>query len=419
MPESIPFAVAKATMFLGAMLLIGAGVFSRWVVLEWSVNPRVAKRVGAGLLIGAAVLIASSLADVALTVYRALGALDWGNFSAYMTSTRHGSATLARIGLAVALVGLGLSAASKPSGQVGLSSTVPSNASALLDRAMHAAFAVALLVTFSLTSHSGAEGLVLPILGDLVHLAAMTAWVGSVVYLAWSSVVAVAPNATAFTGAAMLERVSAIGLGAVLAMTATGVYMSILRFYTPEAITGTTYGQAWLVKLGLIVVVLGLAGWNRFLLLPTLTRNWGGKTKPLETLGRVLKLESLVLVGVLAASGWLVTQAPPEPPATLNDDTPFQESTGNWTAEGTFRPASGGTKLEFGVTGADKQPLPPGFTPEVTLNILDHPMQPVRLQLQPLEGGRFEGSGGFWMGGRWEALIRLPDGTVRVRLRAR
>ena len=416
MLESIPFAVAKACMFLGAMLLIGAGVFSRWVAPD---EHRASGRLTLGLWFGAALLVLSSLSDVALTVNRALGSLEWGNFSAYMTSTRHGSATLARIGLAIALVGLGLNAAAKPARNLGISSTMPSNLSGLFDRVMHAGFAIGLLVTFSLTSHSGAEGGVLPLLGDLVHLAAMTAWVGAVVYLAWSSLITVSRGATTFTGSAMLERVSGIGLGAVIAMTATGVYMSILRFYTTEAITGTTYGQAWLVKLGLIVVVLGLAGWNRFLLLPTLTRNWGIKTKPLETLGRVLKLESIVLVGVLAATGWLVTQAPPEPPATLNDDTPFQESTNTWTAEGTFKPSSGGTKLEFSVKDTNKQPPPTTFSPEVTLNLLDHPMQPVKMKLRTLEPGRFEGTGGFWMGGRWEAIIKLPDGTVRVRLRAR
>ena len=69
----------------------------------------------------------------------------------------------------------------------------------------------------------------------------------------------------------------------------------------------TAYGQRLLLKLGLVVLVVGLAALNRFWLLPRFqVRRAGG----LPSVG----LEALLIAGVLITSGLLATTEPPPPP---------------------------------------------------------------------------------------------------------
>jgi copper transport protein len=254
---------------------------------------------------------------------------------------------------------------------------------------------------------------VLPLLGDVLHVIGMTFWIAAVAGLAWMPIwKAIQPET--FNA---LTRVSQVALGSVILLAATGLYTSLLRFYALEAVQATPYGQALIVKGFVIVPVLALATLNRWYWIPNLERTRSSKW--LNRFSHSMKLESLLLVGVLVATGNLVSQPPPQPPATLKNPQEFKRNVGGWNAEGGFVPAAGGTKLEFSVIDSKGEP-PKEFNPEVTLNLLDHPMVPVRMKLESLEPGKYSGNGSFWMGGKWEAIISLPDAQkLKVELRAR
>jgi copper transport protein len=401
-------ALIKFALFFGLALEIGAGSFARWIsrfdapgtpeMISRDVNVRLSR----ALEVGAGIIIFVSLLDVMQTAYRAFGSLDVQTAWAYLTQSRHGNISLARVGLAVALAGMGLG--------VARDATLRAR---LFDLVFHALLALAVIVTVSMTGHSGAEGRVLPLLGDVSHVIGMTAWIAVVAGLAWMPIwKAMQPETFS-----ALTRVSQVALGSVILLAATGLYTSLLRFYALEAVQATPYGQALIVKGFVIVPVLALAGLNRWYWIPNLIRTRSSKW--LHRFSNSMKLESVLLVGVLIATGNLVSQPPPQPPATLKNPQEFKQTMGGWNAEGGFVPATGGTKLEFAITDSKGKP-PKEFRPEVTLNLLDHPMIPVRMKLESLEPGKYTGNGSFWMGGKWEAIISLPDAQkLKVELRAR
>jgi copper transport protein len=398
----------KFTLFLGLALEIGAGSFARWISrfdapgTPQMISRSVTWRLSRALEIGAIIVVLVSLLDVLQTTYRAFGSLDVQTAWAYLTQSRHGNISLARVGLAVALAGMGLGTAQ-----------VAAPRTRLFDLVFHAVLSLAVIVTVSMTGHSGAEGRVLPLLGDVMHVIGMTAWIAVVAGLAWLPVwKAIQPETFS-----ALTRVSQVALGSVILLAATGLYTSLLRFYALEAVQATPYGQALIVKGFVIVPVLALAGLNRWYWIPNLIRTRSSKW--LHRFGNSMKLESLLLVGVLIATGNLVSQPPPQPPATLKNPQEFKQNVGGWNAEGGFVPSPGGTNLEFTIRDS-RGASPTEFRPEVTLNLLDHPMVPVRMKLESLEPGKYSGRGSFWMGGKWEAIISLPDAQkLKVELRAR
>lgn len=401
-------AIIKFCLYLGLVLEVGAGGFARWISrfdapdTPQMVTRAVERLLSTALMIGLVLVALVSLLDVLQTTYRVFGSLDVQTAWAYLTQSRHGNISLARIGLAVALAGMGLGLAPRAKAR-----------DRVVDGVFHALLALAVIVTVSMTGHSGAEGRVLPLIGDVLHVIGMTMWIAAVAGLGWLPVWKVLPAETF----AALTRVSAVGLGSVILLALTGFYTSLLRFYGLEAVTATPYGQALIVKFFVILPVLALAGLSRFYIMPNFERTRSDQW--LRRFRRPMKLEGILLMGVLFATGNLVSQPPPQPPATLKNPQEFKNNLGGWSAEGGFVPSPGGTNLEFQIRDSKGDP-PPNFTPEVTLNLLDHPMVPVRMKLNTLKSGKYQGNGSFWMGGKWEAIITLPDAQkLKVELRAR
>ncbi len=412
-PETLP-AVIRTAIFVGAMLLIGAGLFARYVWLN-PIPSNLERRLKLGALLGMLIVLTASLIDVTFTANRVFAGLDFPTFWSYLTGSRHGNASMARAILAAALFGLGLgiARATKPASGFGITARAEAG-DGPVDRILHAALGLALLTTISLTSHAGAKGWATPeFLADLVHLVAMTAWVAAVTYLAWSANWGWKSfDATLHA----LGRVSRIGLIAVIAMTVTGAFLSFNRIPSVPALTNSSYGQALIIKLGIVLVILLIAAANRFVLLPALThtRSRGRFTR----FSGVLQVESLLLVTTLFASGYLSSQPPPEAGVTLRSEVAFKETVGPWTIEGIFKPAYSGTELEARVTDATGQPAPETYMLSGRLNMMDHAMQPVPLRVSRLEPGRYQASGSLFMSGHWEAILQLPQGIVRVKFRA-
>ena len=413
-PEVIP-ALIRFGLFAGCVLLLGAGVFARHVWTS-TVPDALERWLKLALLVGAILVIGSSITDVASTANRVYAGLDFPTFWSYTTGSRHGTATIARAILTLAVFGLGLGITRNTGGssKLGIASRAEPG-EGMTDRVLHGVLGVAVLATLSLTSHAGVDGWAsFTFFSDLIHLCAMIAWVSAVGFLAFSPTSGwkyLEPNIKA------LGRVSTIGLMAVIAMTATGVYASIVHVYALRALTGSSYGQSLLVKLVIVALVLSIAWDNRFRTLPLLTRQ---RTAPnLERFRRVMRVESALLVGVLLASGYLVTQPPPEPGVTLRSEVTFSERTTNWIVNGVFKPTDGGTNLEVRVEDASGKPAPINFDLSGQMNMLDHAMQPIPFKIGSSAPGSFSTYCPFWMSGHWEAVLKLPDGTVRVPLRAR
>lgn len=268
--------ILRAILYLGVFMLLGGGVFSRYV------GPEVARaqRWRLWYLISGGFLLA-----VGATFYSAyhvtwmLG--DTSLLLSYLLETSQGNWLLLRLGLLVGLLFLSMGWFR-------------------LDRWLYPPLALGLLFTLTLTSHAAGGGLQ-QMASGLLHLACAAAWGGSVLALA------VAWPGTKYEAILRaIQRLSALGLGAVVLLSLMGLYLSWVRLSEAANLWSSAYGQRLLLKLGLVGLVVGLAAVNRLWLLPRLREK---RAKGLQT----VSLEAALLLGVLLASGFLATTEPPPP----------------------------------------------------------------------------------------------------------
>jgi len=382
---------AKAALFAGAVLLLGAGVFVRWIARD-VVDAGSWRRIRAGVWAGAVLLVGGSALDVIDTLSRAVGSFDPSLVLSYLSETRHGNAFLVRVALVAFLLWLGMRRP-RPAG---------------VDRAVFATMGLALLVTFSLVSHAGAQPGVLPVSADLVHLTGVVGWAGALVYgawlLPWRASGAADPAVEHAVG-----QLSAVGFWSMMLIAATGVYASLDHLWGPGALTGTPYGRVLLIKLAVVSIVAAVAAVNRWVLIPSLTR---GATA--ERLGGLVKIESLLLLVVLGVTALLVSQSPPGPPPTLSRPLTFRETVGPWIVHGTLeRRDPGRFAVELRVQDPTSAPAPTWVAVDLTLTILEHEMAPVRTALTAIRPGTYQGTFFLPMTGRWQMAIRAGGSTAR------
>lgn len=389
-------AAVRALLYLGTILFLGSGVFARWIGPDLA-RGAARRRVRAGLIAGGLVLVAASLIEVADAITRALGTFNVGLLPEYLSGTQHGRAVLARVGFVVPLAWL----AAGGRGRAGWG------------RAWFAALGLGLLLTFSLTSHAAGTRSVTVIAADLVHLIGAAAWAGGLFYLAWAPAWPNDSDAASPINAAV-RRVSRVGLVCVTVLVATGVYAAVVHLWGLRALTGSSYGHALLVKVVFVLAALALAAVNRWVLMPAASRRGGG-----TRLGRMVKVESLVVAVVLGITGVLASQAPPQRPATLARVTTFDETVGPWTVQGTVTPRlPDGLEVTFAVRDQAGRPAPPSVQPEVALIMLDHPMSPVRVKAAQVAAGVYRTPLSLPMAGRWQVSIRFVEGAVDITVQA-
>nr|WP_205615653.1 copper resistance protein CopC [Streptomyces harenosi] len=121
--------------------------------------------------------------------------------------------------------------------------------------------AAGLAASWAMAEHASTglqAGIAMPV--DVVHLLAVAAWLGGLAAL----LVALyrAPAETPVEASAV-HRFSRLAFGSVLALVATGVYQSWRQLGSWSALTDTRYGQLLLVKIGLVVVLVGVAAASR------------------------------------------------------------------------------------------------------------------------------------------------------------
>jgi putative copper export protein len=285
--------LTTTVVLVGLVLLVGGGTFARWIAAP-AVVRTMRRTLVVGVVAGAALTVAGSLADVALTVARfSRGAFDPGFAWEYLIATRHGRGVAVRVVLAIAVAAWG----------------VRRYEARRLDTTVHAGLVLAVLATVAWESHSGAMG-ALAFVADLVHLVAATTWAGSLAFLALAPVWDEPQGGAASHLPRMVRRISRLGLTAVVALFVTGTFMSLLHVYALPALTATPYGVSLMAKLTVVALIVALAGVNRWFLVPLVER---GVARPLL---RAVRVESLALALVLVATAVLTTREPAHEPAT-------------------------------------------------------------------------------------------------------
>jgi copper transport protein len=168
----------------------------------------------------------------------------------------------------------------------------------------------------ALTGHTRAASPELLVIGaDVLHLLAGSVWLGGLAGLALVLPDLAGRGATA---AEVLARFSTAAAGVLAALVATGSVLAWRILGSWSALLDTTYGQLLLVKIGIVLVAVAIAAWNRYSLLPRLklTTKQDDRRAAARPVIRATTVEGMVLVAALVVAGLLVDKSPegdPEP----------------------------------------------------------------------------------------------------------
>jgi copper transport protein len=175
-----------------------------------------------------------------------------------------------------------------------------------------------LVISPALAGHASTQDPVaLLFSSDVVHVSAMTAWLGGLVAL-----LAALPAATRLLDpprrtellAAALKRFSPIALASVIALAASGTVQAVIEVDSVANLVDTGFGRAVLAKASLLAILVGLGYRNRSRFIPALARLAGSREPP-GTEGRGLRtnlrLEVALIGAVLGVVAVLVSYAPP------------------------------------------------------------------------------------------------------------
>ncbi|PJN41629.1 hypothetical protein CG747_07595 [Streptomyces sp. CB02959] len=275
------YEIARYLAYAGFVLLAGGAAF---VVACRPAAARV-RSVQRLVVRGWAVLTGATLAMLLLrTPYTGSGKLadvfDFGGLQQVVLS-KPGAALLSRLlllaaaALFVAVLFGAYARAHAPDGERTEAAEPPETAEAAADAAKRrtdltfglalggAVVAAGLATTWAIAEHASTglqPAVAVPV--DVLHLLAVAAWLGGLAALLVSLYWGPPVERTA------VRRFSRMAFGAVLVLVATGTYQSWRQVGSWRALTDTSYGQLLLVKVGLVAVMVAVAG---------LSRRWTGR----------------------------------------------------------------------------------------------------------------------------------------------
>ncbi|GAA4011904.1 copper resistance D family protein [Actimicrobium antarcticum] len=168
---------------------------------------------------------------------------------------------------------------------------------------------VAFAITRASMGHAGENGILsVSLAAEVVHFFSIGLWTGAVIVSAYF---VLTPQRVATLALAVTDRyLNVMSRGVMLAVIliiGTGLYNAWHRIGTVEQLTRSSYGLTLLVKIALVACAIGLGGYNKFFGLPAAGRSARG----VAVVRRVLQIESVLLLGALAAAAILTSQQPP------------------------------------------------------------------------------------------------------------
>jgi copper transport protein len=305
--------ILKGLLYLAAAALTGGILFTSLVWLptcrQAAVPPEAVSgyaRKSHALMLAALVVLAAAdiLSLMLLTGQSQAAAIGWPWQPAFfdLLGTRIGILGILRLGLVVLLAALILprQAASNRWAALGL--------------------CLALLLTFSLTSHAAAEPRpLLPILADWLHMTAVSVWVGGLFFFlgAMGVVRRLAPEPQTRLASLLIPPFTVVAMTCVGVLTLTGVYSALLHVGGPNALVGTTYGRALVVKLLIAAPMLALGAFHFLVTTPGMRRaaaRPGGSPKWVRSFSTLLTIEAGLGAVLLLWVGVFTTLPPAATP---------------------------------------------------------------------------------------------------------
>lgn len=276
------------------------------------------------------------------------------------------------------------------------------------------ALAAFLAISPALAGHASTQspkGLLIP--NDLVHVTAMSIWVGGLLVLVAVLPVATrvldAPDRTRLLAATLL-RFSPMALVAVSALAISGLIQAYVHVRSVDNLIQTGYGRAVLAKMLLLLSLVALGAYNRQRAVPRLKALAAEGAAPGAAgvgLRNSLRTEVALLAVVIAVASLLVSYAPANTPSSTG---PFSttKALGPLELQMTVDPARTGTNaMHFyliNATDGTQFTGSKGF--EVLLSLPDKRIGPLKADVRKGGPGHYVAPGAdFVPAGKWKVEI--------------
>ena len=287
--------ISRFIMYLAALVAAGVAFFLAFIhdraEDRWRIVPFV--RIGSILALLSAIGIVMSQA--ALLTGKGAGAVTDSNVLRDVLNQN--------LGWSLALLMIGLAA-------VHLSTDIPKK---VVSQSLAVYGGLAVTVSFAVWGHATElSPTAISLAADAIHATAAALWLGGLVGLVM--VLSVRTPETVRATAGIIGRFSRMAFWSVIALTLAGLTLTITGSGASlNSILTTTWGQLVLAKIGLTLIVVLIAAWNRRTLVPSLTgptENNGELAVRWATLLRTIRAEAVLLVAVVALTA-IVVNVPP------------------------------------------------------------------------------------------------------------
>lgn len=273
---------------------------------------------------------------------------------------------------------------------------------------------------FVITGHTRTmEPAVAGYLLDTVHVLGATVWFGGLA----ACVATVDRRHRANDTMGSAEAVASFsGLAAVASslVLGAGLGLGVVEVGSLPELTGTTYGRVLIAKVLLIAIVIAIAGWNRFKLVPAVARDAlneapgsvvAGQSRPWLKLMMLMRAEIALLVVVLGVTGALVNITPAETSRTTGPASVSAEL-GEGTVSVTVDPARPGRNdVHIYIYDAQGRASADYDSAEISLELPDQDLGPFNRDPVRVSPGHFQLIGtDLPLGGKWTITITVkPD----------
>lgn len=390
--------IARAIMYLSALLAAGVAFFLAFLHDQaddrWRIVPIV--RIGSFLAVVGALGIVMSQA-----------ALLTGKGAGAITDTKVLRNVLTEnLGWSLALLMIGLAA-------VHLSTDITKR---VLSQSLALYGGLVVTVSFAVWGHaSELTPRVLSLVADAVHATAAALWLGGLVGLLM--VLRMRSASTVRSTALIIGRFSRMAFWTVLALAIAGLTLTLTGSNASlQSLLTTTWGQLVLAKIGLTLIVVIIAAWNRRTLVPSLTA-------PVEddpalpvrwaTLLRTVRAEALLLVVVVGLTAVLVNTPPARYAATATSQrVAISQRVDTGQVELTIDPAVAGTnRVEVRYTNETGQTINVANSMSIEFSQPSAGVAPITRQVLASEPGVFVIDGNeLSVAGTWTISVAVRTG---------
>ena len=260
------------------------------------------------------------------------------------------------------------------------------------------------------------------VIADVGHLLAGSFWTGGVIgllfLLAGERRAARAGTREPERVAGVVERFSRWAVWSVLVLALSGTLMALMILDGVDALLTTAYGRTLLVKLGIVALIVAIAGYNRLRLLPRLSLHPTARVR-WRLLTRTLASEATLLIVVLIITGFLTSLSPgsdhdsdpAQTPAAAAAPVIISEEAQDLGVEGVLEPASIGENRFTFTLRYEGEPLTPD---EVALRVTlpDRDLGPFDVvpDLDP-ESGEYTAQLSLPVDGDWQVQVSARVST--------